>query len=140
MGIIGKIAGCGAVFKAFKYNWKESAIGGIGMMARGEVALIVTSAVTAEALGSFALGEEFMLMTVLLILLTSILTPILLKTLYKRVPDSNAPVAAIAAPLLDNSPSDCCKREFNDGGESGANEQTSGKCESDTNSDEKPVN
>ena len=43
MGLIGKIVGCGAVCKGFKYGWRESAIGGVGMMARGEVALIVTA-------------------------------------------------------------------------------------------------
>ena len=47
-GLIGKIVGCGAVCKAFKYNWRESAIGGVGMMARGEVALIVTGARSEE--------------------------------------------------------------------------------------------
>lgn len=85
VGLLGKIIGCGAVCKAFKYNWRESAIGGVGMMARGEVALIVTQTVTSSALGANALGSEFMLMTVLLILASSILTPILLKTLYKGV-------------------------------------------------------
>lgn len=87
MGIIGKIIGCGAVCKAFKYGWRESAIGGVGMMARGEVALIVTQTVTSSALGDNALGGEFMLMTVLLILVSSLLTPILLKVLYKGVKD-----------------------------------------------------
>lgn len=83
MGLIGKIVGCGAVCKAFKYNWRESAIGGVGMMARGEVALIVTATVTNVAtLGNNALPPQFMIMTVLLILVSSILTPILLKVLY----------------------------------------------------------
>ncbi len=84
MGLIGKIVGCGAVCKAFKYNLRESAIGGVGMMARGEVALIVTATVTSTALGPNALPPEFMIMTVLLILVSSILTPILLKVLYGR--------------------------------------------------------
>lgn len=84
MGLIGKIIGCGAVCKCFKYNWRESAIGGVGMMARGEVALIVTAAVTNSALGENALPPEFMIMTVLLILISSILTPVLLKALYGR--------------------------------------------------------
>ncbi len=84
MGLIGKIIGCGAVCKAFKYSWRESAIGGVGMMARGEVALIVTATVTDKALGENALPPEFMIMTVLLILVSSILTPILLKVLYGK--------------------------------------------------------
>lgn len=84
IGLIGKIIGCGAVCKAFKYNLRESAIGGVGMMARGEVALIVTAAVTSPSLGANALPSEFMLMTVLLILVSSILTPVLLKVLYGK--------------------------------------------------------
>ena len=84
LGIIGKIIGCGSIFKAFKYNLRESAIGGAGMAARGEVALIVTAAVTDSALGSARLDPKFMFMTVLLILVSSILTPILLKVLYGK--------------------------------------------------------
>ena len=79
LGLIGKIIGCGAVAKCFKYGWRESAIAGVGMMARGEVALIVTQ----KALES-GLHEYFMIMTVLLILVSSILTPIFLKLLYGK--------------------------------------------------------
>lgn len=86
MGLIGKLIGCGAVCKAFKYGWRESAIGGVGMMARGEVALIVTAAVTDASLGANALPKEFIIMTVLLILISSVLTPILLKVLYGKNP------------------------------------------------------
>ena len=89
-GLAGKVIGCGLTFKAFRYSWRESAIGGVGMMARGEVALIVTQTVTATALGANALGNEFMIMTVLLILASSILTPILLKVLYKGVKEAPA--------------------------------------------------
>ena len=98
VGLIGKIIGCGAVCKAFKYNWRESAIGGVGMMARGEVALIVTAAVTNTALGEHALPSEFMIMTVLLILVSSILTPVFLKLLYgknKGLPIGGAPETAM---------------------------------------------
>lgn len=94
-GLAGKIVGCGAVLKCFKYGWRESAIGGVGMMARGEVALIVTQAVTAPTLGANALGSGFMIMTVLLILVSSILTPILLKVLYKGVKDEREKELAI---------------------------------------------
>lgn len=98
MGLIGKIIGCGAVAKSFGYSWRESLIGGVGMMARGEVALIVTQTVTnTENLGEHALGGEFMIMTVLLILISSILTPILLKVLYsKELPLKNVPATAMA--------------------------------------------
>ena len=108
MGIIGKIIGCGAVAKAFKYSWRESAIGGVGMMARGEVALIVTSAVMAANLGKYALPGEFMLMTVLLILVSSILTPILLKVLYgkDKTPPPQAGEAIPVAEAVADAPAD----------------------------------
>ena len=95
VGLIGKVIGCGAVTKAFGYNLRESVIGGVGMMARGEVALIVTQKVIDKngGMGSHALGGEFMIMTVLLILASSILTPILLKVIYGR----NKTVAAAPA-------------------------------------------
>lgn len=89
MGLVGKVIGCGAVCRAFRYGWRESAIGGVGMMARGEVALIVTSTVTNSSLGDCALPEQFMIMTVLLILISSILTPIFLKVLYSKAPPEN---------------------------------------------------
>ncbi len=92
MGLAGKIIGCGAVAKGFGYNLRQSAIAGVGMMARGEVALIVTQTATDASLGENALGGEFMIMTVLLILVSSILTPILLKVLYsKDLPLKNGP-------------------------------------------------
>lgn len=96
MGLIGKIIGCGLVAKCFKYNWRESAIAGVGMMARGEVALIVTATVTDKALKDLALGGEFMIMTVLLILVSSILTPILLKVLYGKDKNSVPPTGGFS--------------------------------------------
>lgn len=95
VGLIGKIVGCGAVCKAFKYGWKESAIGGVGMMARGEVALIITAAVTSSTLGVYALPSDYMIMTVLLILISSVLTPVFLKLLY-REKKGELPLAAEA--------------------------------------------
>jgi Kef-type K+ transport system membrane component KefB len=100
LGLLGKVIGCGAVFKAFGYSWRESAIGGVGMMARGEVALIVTETVTSSALGANALGSEFMIMTVLLILVSSILTPILLKALYNK--EKKLPAGTIGAPVAES--------------------------------------
>lgn len=93
MGLIGKVIGCGAVAKCFRYGWRESAISGVGMMARGEVALIVTqTAMNSDTLGEHALPPEFMIMTVCLILVSSILTPIFLKLLYKKeTPLKNGP-------------------------------------------------
>lgn len=98
MGIIGKVVGCGAVAKGFKYGWRESAIAGVGMMARGEVALIVTQTALEAGVG---FSNDFMIMTVLLILFSSILTPILLKLLYnkeKKPPEGGEPATEDVVP------------------------------------------
>lgn len=94
MGLIGKIIGCGSVAKCFGYNLRESAISGVGMMARGEVALIVTATAMNAELGASALPAEFMIMTVLLILVSSILTPVLLKWLYSKTSNTPNPPAS----------------------------------------------
>ena len=91
VGLLGKVIGCGTVAKLSHYTLRESAVCGVGMMARGEVALIVTATAMSPDLGTNALPPEFMLMTVMLILISSILTPILLKVMYKRNPPEERP-------------------------------------------------
>lgn len=126
MGLIGKIVGCGAVAKGFGYNWRQSAIGGVGMMARGEVALIVTQTVTDKTLGEHALGGEFMIMTVLLILVSSILTPILLKVLYsKELPLQQGPCGKMPEGVAELSVSDA---------DAGADAEEGGEAEGEESS------
>lgn len=113
-GLIGKVVGCGGIFKAFKYDWRESAIGGVGMMARGEVALIVTAAVTDKSLGAARLDPKFMFMTVLLILVSSVLTPILLKVLYskeKKPPEGGEPAVESGGDAVGEAPQDAAPSE-----------------------------
>ena len=78
------------------------------MLFRSEVALIVTSAVIdTETLGEYALSPDFMIMTVLLILVSSILTPVLLKVLYgKDKPNALPPVDAPTAPPTSSAPAE----------------------------------
>ena len=99
IGLLGKVVGCGAVAKLSHYSWRESGICGVGMMARGEVALIVTSTAMSAELGARALPPKFMIITVLLILISSILTPIFLKLLYKGIPKS--PVTPLPPDALE---------------------------------------
>ena len=88
-GLVGKIAGCGAVIKLSGGTWREAGIAGVGMMARGEVALIVTT----KGIEAGIIPESFMIMTVMLILVSSILTPIFLKLLFAdhREPHDDEP-------------------------------------------------
>jgi sodium/hydrogen exchanger family protein len=86
LGIIGKIVGCSGIARIFKYNKRESLIIGCGMIARGEVALAVYSA--GQSLIYYENGNlsgiDPLVPTILLIVLSSILCPILLKLAFKN--------------------------------------------------------
>lgn len=80
VAIATKIIGCGGVAKICKFSSKDSIRIGFGMIARGEVALIVTQ----KGIAGGLLGEQYIAITVLLVLVSSILAPIILKLLYKN--------------------------------------------------------
>jgi len=75
-----KVIGCGLAAKALGFNSQDSLKIGAGMMTRGEVALIVAQ----KALAVGALTPEYFTPVILLIITSSVVTPILLKLLYKR--------------------------------------------------------
>ncbi len=79
VGLITKIIGCGAVAKLFRYNLKDSLKVGVGMMTRGEVALIVAQ----KGLASGLVAPEMFTSVILLIIASSIISPILLKLLFR---------------------------------------------------------
>jgi len=82
-----KFVGCGLGAKACKYSWQESCKVGIGMMVRGEVCLIVANTGKAQGL----ISEQFYPAIILLIIVSSILTPLFLKMLYKKFPHTELP-------------------------------------------------
>ncbi len=75
-----KIIGCGGCAKLMGSNWKDSTRVGIGMIARGEVALIVTE----KGIAGGLLDPKYLTIVVLLVLVSSLVAPILLKVLYKK--------------------------------------------------------
>lgn len=81
-GMAAKLIGCGLGAKVCKYKWEESVKVGIGMMVRGEVCLIFAN--TGKDAG--LISEEYYPAIILLIIVSSILTPLLLKMLYKKFP------------------------------------------------------
>ena len=91
VAVISKIIGCGLGAKLCRYTNKQSFRIGIGMISRGEVALIVAN--KGEAAG--LLGDNFMGPVVLVVVATTIITPILLKPVFKgeAVIESNEEVA-----------------------------------------------
>ena len=77
-GLLGKVVGCGLVAKLLKYNTSDALKIGVGMMTRGEVALIVAQ----RGLKAEIIDSRYFTAVILLIILSSILTPIILKTIY----------------------------------------------------------
>ncbi len=80
VGLLTKIIGCGLTAKAFKFKWNDSIKVGVGMMTRGEVALIVSQ----KGLEVGLLDERYFTAVIMLILVSSLLTPICLKLLFKH--------------------------------------------------------
>lgn len=78
VGLLGKVVGCGLVAKLLKYNTSDALKIGVGMMTRGEVALIVAQ----RGLKAEIIDSRYFTAVILLIVLSSILTPIILKAMY----------------------------------------------------------
>ena len=86
VALIAKVIGCGLVSKLCKFNMSDSLKIGVGMMTRGEVALIVAQ----KGLAAGLLTSDYFTAVILLILVSSIATPILLKLFYSRDANSAA--------------------------------------------------
>ena len=80
MAISMKIVGCGGMAKLCGFKFKDSCRIGVGMIARGEVALIVTE----KGIAGGLIAPEYRAITVLLVMVSSVLAPILLKLLYRK--------------------------------------------------------
>ena len=78
VAILTKVVGCGLGAKLCKYSGRESLQIGVGMISRGEVALIVAS--KGEALG--LMSEQLMGPVVIVVIITTIVAPILLKPVF----------------------------------------------------------
>lgn len=80
VALITKIVGCGLMGKICRFNNKDSLKIGVGMMTRGEVALIVSQ----KGLNAGIIESKYFASVILLIIVSSIVTPILLKILYRE--------------------------------------------------------
>lgn len=86
VALLTKIIGCGLMSMACKIPAKHAIKVGVGMMTRGEVALIVAQ----KGMSVGLLDPVYFTSVILLIITSSILTPILLKLLYSRFPEEAA--------------------------------------------------
>ena len=74
-----KAVGCFGASRLARFNNKDALRIGVGMMARGEVALIVAT----KGVEAGLLSSEFFIAVIALIIMSSVLTPVLLKGMYK---------------------------------------------------------
>lgn len=80
VALLCKIIGCGLMAKVCRFSGAESLKIGVGMMTRGEVALIVSQ----KGLSVGLMTPVYFTAVILLIIVSSISTPIILKLLYAR--------------------------------------------------------
>ena len=97
VALLTKIIGCGLTARLMGFKTKDSLKVGVGMMTRGEVALIVAQ----KGLSVGMMDAKYFTSVILLIIVSSILTPIILKLLYRGEPDE-VPGADGAVPPSDN--------------------------------------
>jgi Kef-type K+ transport system membrane component KefB len=84
VAILTKIVGCGFGAAICKYKPKECVQIGVGMISRGEVALIVAN----KGKDNGLISEELFAPIIIMVVVTTIVTPILLKLVFKNGDDS----------------------------------------------------
>jgi Kef-type K+ transport system membrane component KefB len=87
VAILGKFIGSGAGARLAGYSWRESAQLGAGMVSRGEVGLIIASVGSEQGLVNLNVFSAIVGM----ILVTTLLTPPMLKSLFTKPKDSVDP-------------------------------------------------
>lgn len=90
VALITKVIGCGGTARLCRFNNVESLKIGVGMMNRGEVGLIVAK----EGLDAGLMAPQFFAPVIILIIVSSLATPIILKLIYSKWPDKQETEAA----------------------------------------------
>ncbi len=83
VALVSKIIGCGLMARICGFKSMDSFKIGVGMMTRGEVALIVSQ----KGLSVGLMSSEYFTAVILLIIISSITVPIFLKLLYTKAPE-----------------------------------------------------
>lgn len=99
VALITKIIGCGLFARICKIPTKHAIKVGVGMMTRGEVALIVSR----KGMQVNLLSPVYFTSVILLIITSSILTPILLKILYSKWPEGDGDSGSVSKIPNDTS-------------------------------------
>ena len=90
IALVTKIIGCGLAAKICRFSWGDSLKVGVGMMTRGEVALIVAQ----KGLEVGVVDPVYFTAVILLIVVSSVLTPLALKVLFTKMPPQPHPSQA----------------------------------------------
>lgn len=85
IAVVGKLIGCGCAARFLKMSRRESLQIGTGMISRGEVAIITANI----GLQKGIISEEIFLPTLIVVILTTIITPVLLKLAYSHKIEMN---------------------------------------------------
>jgi Kef-type K+ transport system membrane component KefB len=93
VAVLSKIVGCGVGARLGGLSNAEALRLGVGMTSRGEVGLIVATV----GLDAGLVGENIFSSVVLMVLVTTLLTPILLRALYPQPTDRTKPVESTQA-------------------------------------------
>ena len=87
VALLTKIVGCGLAARLCRFNWGDSLKVGVGMMTRGEVALIVAQ----KGLAVNVVEPVYFTAVILLIVVSSVATPLVLKNLLTKMPPQPHP-------------------------------------------------
>lgn len=80
LAVMGKFVGCGIAARMLKLSRNESMQIGAGMISRGEVAIITANI----GLQKGIISEEIFLPTIIVVILTTVITPVLLKMTFSH--------------------------------------------------------
>lgn len=98
VAIAAKALGCGVFARATGFNTQESIRVGVGMISRGEVGLIVAGYGLAHGI----IGRDVFSAAVIMVLVTTMVTPPLLRLAFPRV--EGAPTMAVVEETVGNLP------------------------------------
>ena len=84
LGIIGKIIGCGIGARLSGMTNRESLQIGVGMIPRMELALIIATAAISHKIFTGQVAQTILLTTIILTIVTSLLSPLLIKATFKN--------------------------------------------------------
>ena len=87
VALITKVIGCGLAAKICRFNWADSLKVGVGMMTHDEVALIVAQ----KGLDIGVVDPVYFTAVILLIVVSSVATPLVLKVLFTKAPPTPHP-------------------------------------------------